>query len=157
MSQSRQNKGNAGQRCQPYASSAASSAANDKLRVGVPDDLKLVYLDVQDGTKAQPFQENLNAFSSYAGSNVEDGGSIGEFILDLSETILEKPTTPGTDADETDRKIWEGECSQYVRAKMRRRQSLSKMYNIIWGCCTIAMRGKVKQSAGFKDDEVKTG
>ena len=121
MSQKRQNKGNAGQRYRPYASSAASSAANDKLRVGVPDDLKLVYLDVQDGTKAQPFQENLNAFSSYAGSNVEDSRSIGEFILELCETTLEKPKTPGANADETDRKIWEGECSQYVQAKMRRR------------------------------------
>ena len=89
MSQSRQNKGSAGQRYRPYASSAASSAANDKLRFGVPEDLKLVYLNVQDGTKAQPFQENLNAFSSYAGSNVEDGGSIREFILELCETTLE--------------------------------------------------------------------
>ena len=147
----------------PYAAASSVSAAHDKLRVGVPDDLKVVYLDVQDGTKVQPFQENLHAFSNYAGSNIDDGGAIGEFILNLEEAEMMKPDLPtavsqedgGTGVvDRTDEKIWEGECSAYVRARSKRKESLAKMYNIIWGCCTLSMRGKLRTSPGFKDTDV---
>ena len=142
----------------PYAAKSTNvSTAQDKLRVGVPDDLKVVFLDVQDGTKVQPFQENLHAFANFAGSNIDDGGAIAEFILNLEETELEKPTAPtasGTGVvDRTDEKIWEGECSAYVRKKSKRSESMQKMYNIIWGCCTLSMRGKLKTSPGFKNPD----
>ena len=55
MLQENQKKTNQGQGYRRYASSASSAAVNDKLRVGFPDELKVVYLDVQDGTKFQPF------------------------------------------------------------------------------------------------------
>ena len=106
MSQQKSKSG-AGKYC-AYSPNAAVLAGSNKLRIRVPEDLKLVYLDVQDGVKSQPFQDNLNAFSSYAGSNVDEGGTIGEFILELRESDPAKPKTPGTGADDTDRKIWEG-------------------------------------------------
>ena len=76
---------------------------------------------------------------------------------------MEKPKLPtavttkdsGTGIiDRTDEKIWEGECSTYVRSRLKRKESLAKMYNIIWGCCTLLMRGKLKALPGFKDTDV---
>ena len=67
------------------------SAAQDKLCVSVLEDPKVVFLDVQDGTKVQLFQENLHAFANYAGSNINNGGVVGEFILNLEETKMAKP------------------------------------------------------------------
>lgn len=91
--------------------------AGAKLRVGVPDKLKMVHLDVHDGKKAQPFQNNLMAFADYAGSNVSDGATIGMFIVNLIKTPIKKPKDPAASAGLTDKKIWESEFTRYVRKK----------------------------------------
>ena len=88
-----------------------SSDAGAKLCVGVPDKFKMVFLDLHEGKKAQLFQDNLHAFLDCAGLNVDDGATIGMFIIDMSKVPIKKPLDPASNADLTNTKIWESECS----------------------------------------------
>ena len=99
-------------------------AMKDKRRVAVPTALNNVFLDVQEGKFTQSFLDNVNAIANYAGSIENADPDIGEFIREMNVDPLEKPSFPGTDADETDKEIWKAQCSDYVKALGNRKKSL---------------------------------
>lgn len=66
----------------------ASFDLGDKLCVGVPVELKMVYLDVHNRKKEQSFQENLQAISDYTGLDVDDSATIRMFIVDMKKTPI---------------------------------------------------------------------
>lgn len=120
----------------------------NKSRIGVPPQLSMVFLDIQEGKKLQLFHDNVKAFANYAGPFIDKGDDIADFIKEMKEVPLIMLVDPGGNASRTKLKIWEAECSNFVKSKYNQKNNMQKIYNIIWGCCTEQMRNKMMKTKG---------
>ena len=94
-------------------------------------------------------QDNVSTIVNYTGSIKNTDSDIREFIKEMEVIPLDKPAFLGTSAYETDKEIWKAQCLDYVKTHVNCKQSLHRMYNIIWVCYTTAMQNKMKKQPDF--------
>ena len=95
----------------------------------------------------------------YINKHYKFAGDLSTVYKDIERPSITKPTKPTTVAgeglDDVEQEIWKEEIKEYVLRKRTLEENLRKIYAVVWGQCSMAMKAKVMTTAEFltKDNE----
>jgi hypothetical protein len=69
----------------------------------------------------------------------------------MSQPVIERPTIPGADADETDTLIWKEDVREYSKRLRIMRGNLAAIQAVVWGQCSEAMKAKIKSIQDYDE------
>jgi len=119
--------------------------------VGRCEELKDYVYDLVGSRSADSYTKTTKEIAEYVGSHYSNGGDARLAVMHLKMPSLEKPKAPPKDADATDMKIWEEEVKEFVKTKIKLKENVKKLYSLVWGQCSEAMRAKLESVDGHHE------
>ena len=103
----------------------------------------------EQGDRRQ-YAKTLEALEGYVKKTCKFPQDIAPlFATEMKEPALKKPDNPATDADETDKAIWNEELKEYVKRRREMQSNFATIHAVVWGQCSEAMRAKIKSHASY--------
>ena len=105
-------------------------------------------------TDRRQYARTLEALDGYVKKGMKYSEDLAPlFAAQMTQPVIEKPTSPGADADETDTLIWKEDVKEYSKRLRIMRGNLAAIQAVVWGQCSEAMKAKIKS---IHDYDTKT-
>lgn len=111
---------------------------------------KNVYF-ITKGQQADQYTKTTEAIADYVG--IKYGMVMRSLVKDQKEIKLTEPTTPKSGASELEVKKWEKELDRYYKKVDKYEEDKAKVFIVIKGQCTLAMKNKIEAQEDYQDIE----
>ena len=115
-------------------------------------ELKDYFYALVDPKEAYKFEETTKRIGNYVGRVYNH--HMRALVVSGVELALTKPVYPtGKDPSEEKKAVWSKDYDTYIRKKDLYEEHKSKVFIVIMGRCTKAMRNRIEKLDAFKDSE----
>ena len=83
----------------------------------------------------------------------EDSDELRQMLKHMKEAVFIMPTDPSTTASRTEERIWESQCSDYIKGQKRYKGQKGTLFATIWGQCSPAMQASLRSAKGYEEIE----
>ena len=117
---------------------------------GKCDDLKGHIFDCSDSKQADTFVTTKKEISEYVGREYTYGGDARLAVENMAKPAIPEPEDPPEGASRTQERIWEKKVDEYVKRSSYMDENVKKVFSLVWGQCTEALRAKLQGIDDFK-------
>ena len=115
-------------------------------------ELKDHVYDLVDAKEAYKYEETTKKIGNYVGRVYNHHMRL--LVSSGIEQALEKPEYPtGSDASDEKKAVWSKDYDQYLKKRDVYEEYKAKVFVIILGRCTKAMKNRIEEQVGFKGIE----
>jgi hypothetical protein len=132
----------------PYHHGGRVAAQKSKFE-GRCKELEGHVYDICGAHQANQFMKTTEEIGLYVGQNYTHGGDIGTAVRTLERPNIVSPEDPPADATMAVKKRWEEQLKQWGQRVDAMENNITKLYNLVWGQCSDALRAKIEAQSEF--------
>ena len=113
------------------------------------EELKEWHCDLTDAKNTYKYEETTKKVGEYVRRIY--GEAMRALVVSDKETVIAKPDCPtGDSVTEEKKAIWGKECNLCVKKNAKYEQDKAKAYEVVWSCCTKAMKNRIEKLGNYE-------
>jgi hypothetical protein len=132
----------------PYHHGSKPIAQRTKFE-GRCKDLEGYVYDICGAQQANQYMKTTEEIGLYVGQHYLHGADIGTAVRTLARPVIEDLADPAQDASLAVKKRWEDQLKRWNHRMDTLKENISKLYNLVWGQCSDALRAKIEAQPEF--------
>ena len=115
------------------------------------EELKGYIYDCSDARQSDQFTKTTKEIAEYVGRTYKQGGDIRLVVENLELLTFEDPDDPPEDASKAQLHRWTKKLDEVMKRESTLEENVKKVYSLIWGQCTDAMRQRIEALDTFAE------
>jgi hypothetical protein len=132
----------------PYYQGPKHVAQKSKFE-GRCKELEGYVYDICGAQQANQYMKTTEEIGLYVSQHYSHGADIGTAVQTLARPVIKDLADPAPDASLAVKKRWEDQLKRWNQRMDTLEENISKLYNLVWGQCSDALRAKIESQPEF--------